>query len=279
MQSQYQYGNEDWINCTTNIMDSSKASMYLEVCYNGSTFLPITNVTSSLEVDAVSDWVNCSLQRMEGYHFHFNSKANVSMRCRVDDHHFNTSLTSRCVLPNISVPLGKHIYFFFRYYFFPISLMLYLYLSLLIKTVRLFWRWNHSLFVFLIVWIFLSIVHVEIEPKTQEGLLGSSVEIYCHANVSQFKWKVMYLDFKNTTSTQRLISLMHNESSKVIGDMLNATLIRSDVVVNISFVWHILDKSMVCLTDGEYSCHIEFFDDAIQTTSDQGTLTVSGMTF
>ncbi|XP_078311808.1 uncharacterized protein LOC111100993 isoform X5 [Crassostrea virginica] len=223
MQSQYQYGNEDWINCTTNIMDSSKASMYLEVCYNGSTFLPITNVTSSLEVDAVSDWVNCSLQRMEGYHFHFNSKANVSMRCRVDDHHFNTSLTSRCVLPNISVPL----------------------------------------------------VHVEIEPKTQEGLLGSSVEIYCHANVSQFKWKVMYLDFKNTTSTQRLISLMHNESSKVIGDMLNATLIRSDVVVNISFVWHILDKSMVCLTDGEYSCHIEFFDDAIQTTSDQGTLTVS----
>nr|XP_022288903.1 uncharacterized protein LOC111100993 isoform X3 [Crassostrea virginica] len=223
MQSQYQYGNEDWINCTTNIMDSSKASMYLEVCYNGSTFLPITNVTSSLEVDAVSDWVNCSLQRMEGYHFHFNSKANVSMRCRVDDHYFNTSLTSRCVLPNISVPL----------------------------------------------------VHVEIEPKTQEGLLGSSVEIYCHANVSQFKWKVMYLDFKNTTSTQRLISLMHNESSKVIGDMLNATLIRSDVVVNISFVWHILDKSMVCLTDGEYSCHIEFFDDAIQTTSDQGTLTVS----
>ena len=154
MQSQYQYGNEDWINCTTNIMDSSKASMYLEVCYNGSTFLPITNVTSSLEVDAVSDWVNCSLQRMEGYHFHFNSKANVSMRCRVDDHYFNTSLTSRCVLPNISVPLGKHIYFFFIYYFFPISLMLYLYLSLLIKTVRLFWRWNHSLFVFLIVWIF-----------------------------------------------------------------------------------------------------------------------------
>ena len=72
---------------------------------------------------------------------------------------------------------------------------------------------------------------------------------------------------------------MHNESSKVIGNLLNATLMRSDVVVNISFVLDILDQSMVCLTDGEYSCHIEFFDDAIQTTSDQGTLTVSGMGF
>ena len=88
------------------MMDSSKTSMHLEVCYNKSMFLPITNVTSSLEVDIVSNWVNCSLHRMEGYRFHFNSKTNVSMRCRVDDHYFNTSVTSRCVLPNISVPLG-----------------------------------------------------------------------------------------------------------------------------------------------------------------------------
>ena len=122
MQSWYQYGNEDWINCTTTMMDSSKASIYLEVCYNESNFLPITNVTSPLGVDIVSDWKNCSLHRMEGYRFHFNSKTNVSMRCRVDDHYFNTSVTSRCVLPNISVPLGKHIYYFFRYYFSPLSL-------------------------------------------------------------------------------------------------------------------------------------------------------------
>ena len=136
MQSQYQYGNEDWINCTTDMMDSSKTSMHLEVCYNESMFLPITNVTSSLGVDIVSDWKNCSLHRMEGYRFHFNSKMNVSMRCRVDDHYFNTSVTSRCVLPNISVPLGKHIYSFFRYYFSPLSLMLNLFLSLLNKSVR-----------------------------------------------------------------------------------------------------------------------------------------------
>ena len=113
MQSQYQYGNEDWINCTTDMMDSSKTFMHLEVCYNESMFLPITNVTSSLEVDVVSNWENCSLQWMESYRFHFNSKTNVSMRCRVDDHYFNTSVTSRCVLPNISVPLG--ICSFYRY--------------------------------------------------------------------------------------------------------------------------------------------------------------------
>ena len=103
---QYEYGTEDWINCTANVMDSSAASVFLEVCHNESTSLPIEDISTILENSTISKNENCSVQLKRRYRFNFNSNINVSMRCRVHDHISNTSTTSVCLLPHMTTPMG-----------------------------------------------------------------------------------------------------------------------------------------------------------------------------
>lgn len=100
--------------------------------------------------------------------------------------------------------------------------------------------------------------------------------MFCKANASIFQWKVIHLDFRNTSSAQRLISVYYNETKQGLENMINATLISKDGIVNISYVFKISDDEMVCFLDGEYSCDLEFLDDAIQKTYVKGVLVVSG---
>ena len=107
LQPQYEYGTEDWINCTANVMDSSATSMFLEVCHNESTFLSFEDISTILENSTTSKNENCSVQLIRRYQFNFDSNINVSMRCRVHDQSSNTSMTTVCMLPNITTPMGS----------------------------------------------------------------------------------------------------------------------------------------------------------------------------
>ena len=121
-------------------------------------------------------------------------------------------------------------------------------------------------------------VRVEFHPKFQVGLLGSTVQMFCHANVSLFSWKVIHLQFKNSSSSAiKLISVLHNNTITILDNNINATVFSNDTTVNISYILNINDESMVCSMDGEYFCEIEFTDDAIQSISDKGTLSVTGI--
>ena len=105
-QPQYEYGTADWVNCTASVMDSSAVFMFLEVCHNESTFLPIEDIATVLQNLTTSKGENCSVQKMQSYLFILTSNTNVSMRCRVDNYYANTSTTSACIMPNITTPLG-----------------------------------------------------------------------------------------------------------------------------------------------------------------------------
>lgn len=113
LEPEYQYGLSDWINCTANTIDEY-TSMYLEVCLNESTFIPLENITNStyFYIVSMSRNENCSVQKMLSHSVVFDSKLNVSLRCRVEDDYFKTSLISKCVRPNISPASGSGSLFF-----------------------------------------------------------------------------------------------------------------------------------------------------------------------
>lgn len=123
---------------------------------------------------------------------------------------------------------------------------------------------------------FFFAVEIILEPNNQSALLGSTAEMFCKANASIFQWTVIHLDLRNTSSAQRLISVYYNETKQGLENVINATLISKDGIVNISYVFEISDDEMVCFLDGEYSCDLEFLDDAIQKTYVKGVLVVSG---
>ena len=100
--------------------------------------------------------------------------------------------------------------------------------------------------------------------------------MFCVANVSNFSWKVIHLDFRNSTSFLRLVSVFQNKSKNILNFDFNATVITNDTIVNISFTVHISDEAMMCSMDGEYSCDIELTDGAIETTNNKGTLSLPG---
>nr|XP_034330499.1 uncharacterized protein LOC117690400 [Crassostrea gigas] len=65
LQPEYQYGLSDWINCTANTIDKY-TPMFLEVCVNESTFIPLENATNStyFELFFCRKNENCSVQKM-----------------------------------------------------------------------------------------------------------------------------------------------------------------------------------------------------------------------
>lgn len=109
LQPEYQYGTLNWINCTANTIDGSTAALSLEVCHNETTFIPIENITTSMPIEEVSltKNENCSVQKMLSHSLVFNKHMNVSFRCRVDDDYYEASLTSNCIIPNISLASGR----------------------------------------------------------------------------------------------------------------------------------------------------------------------------
>lgn len=119
LQHEYEYGSFDWINCTVNTIERSTASMYIEVCLNETTYISISNFTISEVIDDVSMTKNenCSLERKQGQRFLFNKNMNMSLRCRVEDHYFKTSLVTACNMPYITPALGKLLVFLQHYFY------------------------------------------------------------------------------------------------------------------------------------------------------------------
>lgn len=115
LEPEYEYGSYDWINCTVKTIEKSAVSMYLEVCLNETTHISISNFTKSEMIDDVSVTrnENCSLERKQGHRFLFNKNMNMSLRCRVEDHYFKTSLETACYLPYIIPALGSLLVFTF----------------------------------------------------------------------------------------------------------------------------------------------------------------------
>lgn len=101
--------------------------------------------------------------------------------------------------------------------------------------------------------------------------------MFCSANISNFTWTVIHLDLKNSTSSKRLVSVLHNETNDYIGNLINATIISNIEILNISYVFNITNETIACSMDGEYSCDIEFTNNAIQTKSTKGNLSVTGI--
>lgn len=119
-------------------------------------------------------------------------------------------------------------------------------------------------------------VQVILEPKSQERFFGSTAQMFCHANASIFQWKVIHLDFQNSSLSQRLISVYYDETKQGLENMIHATLLSKDVIVNISYVFNISEIATVCFLEGKYLCVLEFLDDSVQTTSESGTLKIHG---
>lgn len=118
LQPKYQYGTLNWINCTANAMDGSTAALSLEVCQNGTTFIPIENIATSRPSEDVSMTKNenCSVHKMLSHSLVFNKQMNVSFRCRVDDDYYKVSLTSTCIMPNITPASGSILFLVFMEY-------------------------------------------------------------------------------------------------------------------------------------------------------------------
>lgn len=107
------------------------------------------------------------------------------------------------------------------------------------------------------------------------AFFGAIAEMFCNANVSTFEWKVIHLDFQNSSSSQRLVSVYYNDTTYTFANMIETVIIQKDNIVNVSYAFNVNDAN-VCSLDGEYSCNIEFVDDAIQKIIHGGNLTVKG---
>lgn len=118
-------------------------------------------------------------------------------------------------------------------------------------------------------------MQIKLEPKDQIAFLGALAEMFCNANVSTFEWKAIHLDYRNSLFSQRFVSVYNNGTIHTFASMIESVIIQKDNIVNISYVININDAN-VCTLDGEYSCNIEFLDDAIQTSVHSGNLTVKG---
>lgn len=116
-------------------------------------------------------------------------------------------------------------------------------------------------------------MQIKLEPKDQIAFLGALAEMICNANVTTFEWKVIHLDYRNSLFSQRFVSVYNNGTIHTFASMIESVIIQKDNIVNISYVININDAN-VCTLGGEYSCNIEFLDDAIQTSVHSGNLTV-----
>ena len=109
--------------------------------------------------------------------------------------------------------------------------------------------------------------------------MGSTVQMFCHANIRTFTWTAIHLVFKNSSSSQRLYTVFHNGTNDYLGNIINATLISNNATLNISYVLNITEEAILCSMDGEYSCDIEFSDNTIRTTKNKGNLSVTGIQY
>ena len=117
------------------------------------------------------------------------------------------------------------------------------------------------------------------EPKYQVKMPGSTVEIQYHANVSNYDWKEIHLNYTNDTASQRMLSIFPNALSLIFGNKANATVMSKNDIVNISFAMRIPEVVPYCNTKIELTCNIEFLDKTFGRKNDTGTVLVKGKFF
>ena len=126
---------------------------------------------------------------------------------------------------------------------------------------------------------FVTDISVTVEPKYQLTVPGSTVDILCHANVSNYKWKEIHLDYANDTTTQRILSILPTDPSPIFGNIGNATVLSKNDIVNISFAVCTTEVVPYCNTKVELTCNIEFLDKTLGRKNETGTILVKGMSF
>ena len=112
------------------------------------------------------------------------------------------------------------------------------------------------------------------EPKYQSTVPGSTVEILCHANVSNYEWKEIHLDYTNDTATQRMLTILPNALSPIFGNKANATVLSKNDNINISFVVRLPEDVPYCNIKKELTCNIEFLDKTLGIKNDTGIVIV-----
>nr|XP_022327725.1 uncharacterized protein LOC111127024 isoform X2 [Crassostrea virginica] len=117
-------------------------------------------------------------------------------------------------------------------------------------------------------------ISVTVEPKLQVTVPGSTVDILCHANVSNYEWKEIHFDYTNDTTSLRMLSIVPTDSSRIFGNKANATLFSKNDNVNISFVLLTTEVVPFCNTKMELTCNIEFLDKTLGRKNDTGTVIV-----
>ncbi|XP_061171645.1 uncharacterized protein LOC133181119 [Saccostrea echinata] len=107
LRPQYQYGTDDFINCSAKTMEPSTTTLSLEVCHSDSTFIPIEkyNISSVVFNETSLKNENCSQEMLLGHRVLFNNQMNVSLRCTVHGSDMNTPLSTDCEIPDISTAL------------------------------------------------------------------------------------------------------------------------------------------------------------------------------
>nr|XP_022327791.1 uncharacterized protein LOC111127048 isoform X4 [Crassostrea virginica] len=119
-------------------------------------------------------------------------------------------------------------------------------------------------------------ISVTVEPKYQLTVPGSTVDILCHANVSNYEWKEIHLDYTNDTTTQRILSILPTDPSPIFGNKANATVLSKNDIVNISFAVCTTEVVPYCNTKVELTCTIEFLDKTLGRKNETGTILVKG---
>ena len=114
------------------------------------------------------------------------------------------------------------------------------------------------------------------EPKYQSTVPGSTVEILCHANVSNYEWKEIHFDYANDTTTQRMLTILPNALSPIFGNKANATVLSKNDIINISFVVRLPEDVPYCNIKKELTCKIEFLDKTLGIKNDTGIVIVKG---
>ena len=117
------------------------------------------------------------------------------------------------------------------------------------------------------------------EPTYQLTVAGSTVDILCHANVSNYEWKEINLDYANETTTQRMLSILPTDPSLIFGNNVNATVLSKNDIVNIFFAVCTTEVVPYCNTKVELTCNIEFIDKTLGRKNETGTILVKGMSF
>ena len=114
------------------------------------------------------------------------------------------------------------------------------------------------------------------EPKYQSTVPGSTVEILCHANVSNYEWKEINFDYANVTTSLRMLSIVPTDSSRIFGNNANATVFSKNDIVNISFILLTTEVVPFRNTKMELTCNFEFLHKTLGRKNDTGTVLVKG---